>query len=38
MKLRNALLTIVLVMVAILLWRKLAADRDAAASPAPRPE
>jgi len=28
MRLRDALLTIVLVMVAVLLWRRLAADRD----------
>jgi len=28
MKLRGALMTIVLVMVAVLLWRHLAADRD----------
>ena len=27
MKLRDALLTIVLVMIAVLLWRRLAADR-----------
>lgn len=28
MRLRDALLTIVLVMVAVLLWRRLAADRE----------
>ncbi len=28
MKLRDALLTIVLVMIAVLLWRHLAADRE----------
>jgi hypothetical protein len=37
MKLRDALLTVVLVMVAILLWRRLAADRPINTSH-PRPE